>query len=50
LSNNRIVKVENRQVFIRYKKTGSNRRRILVLDVMEFMRRFLQHVLPTGYS
>ncbi len=49
LSNSQIVKVENRQVFIRYKKTGSNRWRILVLDVIEFMCRFLQHVLPTGF-
>jgi hypothetical protein len=49
LSNNRIVKVENRTVFIRYRKTGSNRWRTLELDVMEFMRRFLQHVLPTGF-
>ncbi len=49
LSNNRIVKVENRSVFIRYKKSGSNRFRTLVLDVMEFMRRFLDHVLPTGF-
>jgi len=49
LSNNRIVKVENRRVFLRYKKTGSNRWRTLELEVMEFMRRFLQHVLPTGF-
>jgi hypothetical protein len=49
LSNNRIVKVCGRTVFIRYKKTGSNRERTLRLDVMEFMRRFLQHVLPTGF-
>ncbi len=49
LSNSRIVKVENRQVFIRFKKTRDNRWRILILDVMEFMRRFLQHVLPTGF-
>jgi hypothetical protein len=49
LSNNRIVKVEGRTVFIRYKKTGSNRERTMELDVMEFMRRFLQHVLPTGF-
>jgi hypothetical protein len=49
LSNNRIVKVENHSVFIRYKKSGSNRFRTLVLDVMEFMRRFLEHILPTGF-
>jgi len=49
LSNNRIVKVKNHSVFIHYKKSGSNRVRTLVLDVMEFMRRFLEHVLPTGF-
>lgn len=49
LSNSRIVKVENRVVCIRYKKSKSNRWRTLELDVMEFMRRFLQHVLPTGF-
>jgi len=49
LSNSRIVKVENRRVFLRYKKTGSNRWRTLELEVMEFMRRFLQHVLPAGF-
>ncbi|RJQ70315.1 MAG: transposase [Desulfobacteraceae bacterium] len=49
LSNNRIVKIENRQVFFKYKKTGSNRWRTKAFEVMEFMRRFLQHVLPTGF-
>lgn len=32
-----------------YKKTGSNRQRTLALDALEFIRRFLQHVLPTGF-
>ena len=49
LSNSRIKKVEDRAVFIRYKQTGSNRWRTMELEVMEFMRRFLQHVLPTGF-
>lgn len=49
ISDNRIVKVEDRSVFIRYKKTGSERWRTMELDVMEFLRRFLQHVLPTGF-
>jgi hypothetical protein len=49
ISNSRIVKVEDRTVFIRYKKPHSNRLRILPLEVMEFIRRFLQHVLPTGF-
>lgn len=34
---------------IRYKKPGSRRWRKMTLDVIEFMRRFLQHILPTGF-
>jgi len=49
ISNSRIVKVENQKVFLRYKKPRTRRWRTLVLDVIEFMRRFLQHVLPTGF-
>ena len=49
ISDNRIIKVENRKVFFKYKKTKSNRFRTMQLDVMEFIRRFLQHVLPTGF-
>ena len=49
ISNNRIVKVEDHKVFFRYKKTGSRRLRTMALPVMEFIRRFLQHVLPTGF-
>ena len=49
ISNSRIVKVENRKVFFKYRKQKSNRWRTMSLDVMEFMRRFLQHVLPTGF-
>ena len=49
ISDSRIVKVENRDVYFKYKKTGSKRWRTMKLDVMEFIRRFLQHVLPTGF-
>jgi Putative transposase/Transposase zinc-binding domain len=49
ISNSRILKVEDRTVLIRYRKPHSNRLRILPLEVMEFIRRFLQHVLPTGF-
>jgi len=49
ISNSRILKVENRTVFIRYRKSHSRRLRTLALEVMEFIRRFLQHVLPTGF-
>jgi hypothetical protein len=49
ISNSRILKVEDRTVFIRYRKPHSHRLRTLPLEVMEFIRRFLQHVLPTGF-
>ena len=49
ITNSRIVKVENRMVTFRYKKPKSNRWRNLTIDVIEFIRRFLQHVLPTGF-
>jgi len=49
ISNNRIIKVEDHKVFIRYQKTGSNRPRTMVLEILEFIRRFLQHVLPSGF-
>jgi hypothetical protein len=49
ISNSRILKVENRKVFFKYKKQRSNRWRTMSLEVMEFLRRFLQHVLPSGF-
>jgi len=49
ISNSRIIKVDNDRVFFKYKKSKSNRFRTMSLDVFEFMRRFLQHVLPKGF-
>jgi hypothetical protein len=49
ISNSRIIKVEDRKVFFKYKKPKTHRWRSTNLEVMEFMRRFLQHVLPTGF-
>jgi hypothetical protein len=49
ISNSRIIKVEDGKVWFRYKRPRSNRWRTMALDIMEFMRRFLQHVLPTGF-
>jgi hypothetical protein len=49
ISNHRIVKVEDDRVFFRYKKSKSNRWRTMSLAVMEFIHRFLQHVLPGGF-
>jgi len=49
ISDRRIVKVADGRVFFTYRKHGSNRLRTMDLDAMEFIRRFLQHVLPKGF-
>jgi hypothetical protein len=49
ISNSRIIEVKDRSVVFSYRKKGSNRLRQVTLDVMEFIRRFLQHVLPEGF-
>ena len=48
LSNNRIIKVQNDKVTFRYKDHKSRKWRYLTLPAEEFIRRFLQHVLPKG--
>jgi hypothetical protein len=45
----RILKVEDGRVSFSYQKPGSARRRTLTLDALEFIRRFLTHVLPCGF-
>lgn len=49
ISNSRIVRLEDRTVIFKYRKKGSARYRTTSLDVLEFIRRFLQHVLPPGF-
>jgi hypothetical protein len=49
LSNSRIVSLQDRTVTFSYRKPGSARPRVTHLDAMEFIRRFLQHVLPDGF-
>lgn len=49
ISDSRIVAVKGRQVTFSYRKTDSNRIRKITLDAIEFLRRFLQHVLPCGF-
>ena len=50
ISNHRIKAFENNKVTFSYKdyKTGS-RQKSMTLDVNEFIRRFLQHILPSGF-
>jgi hypothetical protein len=49
ISNRRIVGLTNRTVTFTYRKPGSARPRTTHLDAFEFIRRFLQHVLPDGF-
>ena len=48
ISNKRLIKLENDQVTFAYKDTDAKRWTTMTLPVFEFIRRFLQHVLPKG--
>ncbi len=49
ISDRRIVACEDGKVTFSYRRSGSNRWRKMTVDAFEFIRRFLQHVLPTGF-
>ncbi|MBT4637719.1 MAG: hypothetical protein HOC09_02755 [Deltaproteobacteria bacterium] len=49
ISNNRILKLSNGKVTFRYKDSDTGQSRICTLSAEEFIRRFLQHVLPKGF-
>jgi len=50
LSNNRLVSCNHTEVRFRYKDYAhGNRRKVMALDPTEFIRRFLLHVLPSGF-
>jgi hypothetical protein len=49
ISHHRLVSLTDRMVTFTYRKVGSARLRTAQLDGMEFLRRFLQHVLPDGF-
>jgi hypothetical protein len=49
IGDHRIVSCDDGRVTFTYRKVGSNRRRPMERDAMEFLRRFLQHVLPPGF-
>jgi hypothetical protein len=49
ISNRRIVALKGHTGIFTYRKTGSTRPRTTTLDVIAFIRRFLQHVLPEGF-
>ena len=49
LTNARIVGLDDETVTIQYKERKTDRARTCRLSGEEFMRRFLQHVLPRGF-
>jgi hypothetical protein len=50
ISNARLLGFENGMVRFRYKDyVRGNRKRVMTLSAMEFVRRLLLHVLPTGF-
>jgi hypothetical protein len=49
VSNNRIKSIDNQVIKFKYKDRHRKTWETMSLDAMEFMRRFLQHVLPRGF-
>jgi len=50
ISNSRLLKLEQDRVTFRYKDyADDDRHKTMTVDAVEFMRRFLQHVLPKGF-
>jgi hypothetical protein len=49
ISNNRIKGIENHAITFTYKDRERKTWKTMTLDSMEFIRRFLQHVLPKGF-
>ncbi|MBM2802504.1 MAG: family transposase, partial [Deltaproteobacteria bacterium] len=50
LSNDRILAVQNSQVTLSYRdRKDGNRKKTIPLEALEFIRRFLLHVLPDGF-
>jgi hypothetical protein len=49
ISNRRILKLEDERVTFRYRATDTGQERMCTLAAEEFIRRFLQHVLPKGF-
>lgn len=45
----RIASYNGKSVVVRYRKVGSSRWRHMELSAFEFIRRYLQHVLPHGF-
>ena len=49
ICDSRLVSVKNDQVTFKYTPSGTKRTELVTVSTVEFIRRFLQHVLPTGF-
>jgi hypothetical protein len=49
ISNKNILKANNEKVTFRYRPSDTKKFKTCVLSAQEFIRRFLQHVLPRGF-
>ena len=49
ISNKRILKLADGKVTFRYRTTDTGKLKICTLHAQEFIRRFLQHILPRGF-
>jgi hypothetical protein len=49
ISNSRIISTQEGKVTFRYKDSQKQQWKVMTLDTQEFIRRFLQHVLPSGF-
>jgi len=50
ISNKRILKLDKNRVTFAYKESDTKQWKTMSLHVFEFIRRFLQHVLPRGFK
>jgi len=49
ISSSRMISCKNGMVTFKYKESQTNQWKIMTLEVEEFIRRFLQHILPGGF-
>ena len=48
ITNSRIISADNGKVTFRHRGAGTTQTKIMTVSAEEFIRRFLQHVLPAG--
>jgi len=48
ITNSRIISIDNGKVTFRYKDSNGAQTKTMTVSAEEFIRRFLQHVLPAG--